>query len=169
MQPRTQTGGYTLIELLVAVSIAVLLSSIVTVSISAIRKSSRDTQRIQHMQEIQTALKLYHQDFGKYPDEESTPGKSGWEYSNEENSTFISELVGSGYLETEIVDPTNDDQHSYRYYRYPANYRGCEKPFYILGITNMETSEGVADTSPGWSCPDRDWQTEVEWVTGEFQ
>ena len=59
--------GFTLIELLVVISIIALLSSIVLASLSSARSKARDSQRIQEIKQIQTALELYRQDNGRYP------------------------------------------------------------------------------------------------------
>ncbi len=59
--------GFTLIELLVVISIIGLLSSIVLVSVNSARKSSFDARRVSELNQIRTALELYHLDNGHYP------------------------------------------------------------------------------------------------------
>lgn len=60
--------AFTLIELLVVISIISLLSSVVLSSLSATKAKSRDTERIQEMKQLQTAMELYRADFnGNYP------------------------------------------------------------------------------------------------------
>ena len=63
----TQKKGFTLIELLVVISIIGLLSSIVLSSLSDSRKKARDTARIRAVNETRTALQMYYNDKGKYP------------------------------------------------------------------------------------------------------
>jgi len=50
--------GFTLVELLVVVSIIALLASIVVVSMGGARRSGRDTRAISDIKQIQTAIEL---------------------------------------------------------------------------------------------------------------
>ncbi len=59
--------GFTLVELLVVVAIMGLLISIVTVSLSAAQKKSRDARRIADVKNLQLALATYYNDNLKYP------------------------------------------------------------------------------------------------------
>lgn len=165
-QSSTQNSlsAFTLIELLVVIAIIGILSSVVLAAISSARESARDTRRLQDMRQIQTALEMYYNDNGEYPDEDG----SGWEYSTEDNEQFLDILVSDGYLSNYIIDPVNGNGYRYRYYRYPDNY-GCEDGYYVLGVDNMESVNGNHPDSPGWSCPDRDWQSNGDWITGQFQ
>lgn len=60
--------GFTLIELLVVISIIGLLSSIVLVSLNSARGKARDAKRLAEKAQVITALNLYYNDFGKWPD-----------------------------------------------------------------------------------------------------
>lgn len=59
--------GFTLVEILVVISIAALLSSILISSITSAREKSRDNQRIADLKEIQFALEVYRDVNGDYP------------------------------------------------------------------------------------------------------
>ena len=59
--------GFTLVELLVVISIIGLLSTIAIVSLGSARAKSRDTKRIADMKQISTALEQYYSDLGGYP------------------------------------------------------------------------------------------------------
>jgi len=54
----TMKKGFTLVELLVVVSIIALLASIVVVSMGGARRSGRDTRAISDIKQIQTAIEL---------------------------------------------------------------------------------------------------------------
>lgn len=60
--------GFTLIELLVVISIIGTVASVVLASLSSARKHAEDTKRLEDMSQIRTALEMFHQDYGRYPD-----------------------------------------------------------------------------------------------------
>jgi len=59
--------GFTLVELLVVISIISLLSSIVLSSLSSARLKARDSVKIQTREEVKKALNLFFSDKGYYP------------------------------------------------------------------------------------------------------
>ena len=59
--------GFTLIEILVVMSIIGVLSSIITVSLNSARDKARDASRISQIHEIQSALDMYFVNHGSYP------------------------------------------------------------------------------------------------------
>jgi prepilin-type N-terminal cleavage/methylation domain-containing protein len=59
--------GFTLVELLVVISIIGLLSTLAVVSLGSARSRARDARRISDIRQIQTALELYFADQGIYP------------------------------------------------------------------------------------------------------
>lgn len=159
--------GFTLIELLVVIAIIGLLSSVVLASLNSARKKARDARRLSDMNQMQTALEFYYDQFNRYPDSDFA-GCGGWDSSG--NGTFITPLVINSFLPSHILDPLiNDSCGNYAYYRYPANYEGCTNPFYVLGVRDMETSGNPHPSSSGWSCPTRNWQVEFDWVIGKFE
>jgi len=60
--------GFTLVELLVVISIISLLSSIVLSSLSSARLKARDSVKIQTREEVKKALNLFFSDKGYYPE-----------------------------------------------------------------------------------------------------
>ena len=167
MNNKSKTKGFTLVELLVVIAIIGLLASIVLVAVQGPRTSARDAKRLADIHQMQVALELYHHSFDRYPDSDFV-GCGGWDTPGD--GTFITPLVSNNFLSAHILDPiTNDDCGNYQYYRYPADTSGCVRPFYVLRIINMETSDGLHPSSPGWSCPSQDWQGGSEWVTGSFE
>jgi len=66
--------AFTLIELLVVIAIIGLLSTIAVTSMNSARSKARDTKRIADIRQIVTAMQLYYQDNGKYPDASGTLG-----------------------------------------------------------------------------------------------
>ena len=64
--PRTPRG-FTLIELLIVIAILAILASVVSASIGSARTKARDARRLSEFREIQSAMELYHGQFGMYP------------------------------------------------------------------------------------------------------
>lgn len=62
-----QKFGFTLIEVLITVTIIGLLSSLIFFSYENAQQKARDHQRKQDISYIQAALNLYYQDNGAYP------------------------------------------------------------------------------------------------------
>ncbi len=63
----TQQKGFTLIELLVVISIISFLSSIILSGFQSARMKARDSERIQEMRSLRTALGLYQSDQNQFP------------------------------------------------------------------------------------------------------
>lgn len=63
----TKKSGFTLIELLVVISLIGVLATLVLANLNAARQRGRDAQRKSDLRNIQTALRLYYNDYGKYP------------------------------------------------------------------------------------------------------
>jgi general secretion pathway protein G len=64
--------GFTLIELLVVISIIGILATLVLANLNAARERGRDAQRKSDLRSIQTALRLYYNDYGHYPASDSS-------------------------------------------------------------------------------------------------
>ena len=168
MNNKPKTKGFTLIELLVVIAIIGLLSSVVLASLKTVRAKARDTRRLSDMHQMQIALELYYNSFGRYPAAGLTAGCSGWDTSAD--GKFMTSLVSNNFLPTDLLDPTiNESCGNYVYYRYEAGYKGCVESFYTLGIKDMETSDNPHPSSPGWRCPERNWQSGFDWITGKYE
>lgn len=59
--------GFTLIEILVSISILAILFGVVLTSLSTLQRNSRDAQRVTDLRKIQAALAQYYADQGFYP------------------------------------------------------------------------------------------------------
>jgi len=59
--------GYTLIEILVAISIIAVLTAVGVTSFTSVNKKSRDAKRKSDIEQIRSALEMYRADNGSYP------------------------------------------------------------------------------------------------------
>lgn len=96
-----KTNGFTLIEMLVVVSIIGILATLVSANLNSARSRARDAERKSDLKNIQTALRIYYNDYGSYP--ESLPSwGSEWK---------IGTTVYMATLPKDPLSPTQD----YRY------------------------------------------------------
>jgi len=176
--------GFTLLELLVVIAIIGLLASVMMVQFPGAMKKARDARRLEDIRAILTALRLYYITKEQYPGSTSSYGECEstcgcWDTSevdfDNDGKPFIDPLVEEGFLAKVPTDPVGGGTcggFAYRYYRYGAGTAGCDSSrgsFFVLGINDMESSSRPYPGSPGWSCPNRDWQNEFDWVTGGFE
>lgn len=79
--------GFSLIELLVVISIIAVLTAVLVMNLVGARERSRDSQKIQDLNNLKNALRLYYNDNQAYP----SPGVSNC-------SNCLNSAVGSSYL-----------------------------------------------------------------------
>lgn len=184
--PQTTTFGFSLVELLVVISIIGILASASIASLSDARAAARDTQRIIALKEIERALVSYKLDNRDYPaNADSGQGVlAGWKVSY--NPDFLAPLTP--YLSTIPLDPINsgppssmhsprpDGTYFFSYHRYPdGGYYGCDfdGPFAVITIRAFESGyrpdmQKAYCGAPS-SCPSfipnvcRDWSNEFDY------
>lgn len=173
MQTRIKQKAFTLIELLVVIAIIGLLASIVLVALNNARAKARNAKRLADTHEIISALELYYSKNNAYPGVGSYDC-GGWNSSSFGN--WIPGLVSDGDISKVPTDPLQSQNscsgYQYRYYLYgPTDNAGCNGTYYVLGIVSFEGVSGTYPGSPGFNCGsgNRDWQTEFQWVTGEYE
>jgi prepilin-type N-terminal cleavage/methylation domain-containing protein len=168
-------NGFTLIELLVVVAIIGLLATVAVIAFSGVSKKARDAKRLADMKQIRDAIEMYRQEYGAFPPNTDTDAGGldlGCAGGPSSGDPFLAPLLNVGFKAP--CDPRGTVMgNTYWYYLYPTGWvsNGCDDargPYYILGIADLETTAGPAPTSPGFSCSLRNWQNEMEWVTGQF-
>lgn len=100
------TRGFTFIELLVTVTIIAVLSAIAAVNFASTGQKSRDAKRKADLETIRSALELYRNDEGSYPQLTTASGCI--------TSTTIASATVS-YLAPIPKDPRDDGTHTYCY------------------------------------------------------
>ncbi|MFZ2167290.1 MAG: type II secretion system protein [Minisyncoccia bacterium] len=169
------SAGFTLIELMVVISIIGVLSSIVMSTFTQARAKARDASRQASMHTIVTALQEYYLEYGCLPITQGTTicgpatgtysdaNAGDWDYSSQ--GGFLGFLVTAGVLKKVPVDPTNNmtgdavpsGTYAFRYYCYPSAWdRGVH-----LGYWSETTGEDVSVIpqiagdwqTPSWSDP----------------
>lgn len=132
----TNQPGFTLIELMVAISIVAILSTIGMTVYSKAQALARDSKRKEDLKSITIALELYYQKHQKYPwsrsdipasapdSEKYSDTNNRWYYTCSTNSTggnWFPQLASGGFTERLRDDPINtgypwnDDGYGYCY------------------------------------------------------
>lgn len=163
VESRRATRGFTLLELIVTVSILVTLAGMALPMVGSRVQRARDVRRLQDVQTLVRALDEYLLDTASLPDHDAEAGQGGWDTTLD--GSFVSLLVDEGYLREPLRDPINDASFHYRYQHYRTGYQGFASDFYVVGILNFETEEFRAQTG-SWAGTSRDWTDEMAYVVG---
>ncbi len=158
--------GFTLIELVVVISILAILAGVLVPRVSNHMMAARDARRLADIKTVRNAVEQYMMDKGSYPAANQNPSFGGWDVSHDDN--FVQVLRDEGYLDEDATDPINDATYHYRYYVYNQGSYGCKgsSNYYVIGIRNFESSD-FADKHKGFfKCQNRDWGKEFAYVTG---
>lgn len=114
MQRKTNTNtkpfnGFTLVELLVVISIISVLVTLVVGGFRSSQARGRDVQRKSDLKQVANALELYYSDYGKYPDTLT------WRTTFTDGKTV--------YFKTLPDDPTSSLDYFYRVVDSPTNQK----------------------------------------------
>lgn len=91
----TSKNGFTLVELLITVTIIGVLTAVAVVNFGGTNKKARDSRRMADLEKIRVALELNRQEKGVYP-------------ANAETA-----LINNGYLQAWPKDPKSGFTYSY--------------------------------------------------------
>lgn len=165
MHRRTSRSAFTLLELVLAISILSMLGAVVTPGVRNHLARARDARRLSDMKAVQEAIDRYYEDNHAYPPIGSA-GAGGWDVSSD--ADFIPALVRGGYLHAHAADPLNTSASCYYYFVYPAGSYGCvsDGSFYVLALTAWETTAFASQHGGYFQCSGRNWNSEFAYVTG---
>lgn len=85
--------GFSLVELLVVISIIGVLAAVLMANFMGMRERARDAQRIQDLYAIKNALRMYYNDYQSYPVSGSLNSAIG--------SSYMSSISSVGYTYTQ--------------------------------------------------------------------
>ncbi|HUC94570.1 MAG TPA: prepilin-type N-terminal cleavage/methylation domain-containing protein [Candidatus Saccharimonadales bacterium] len=113
---RLNNFGFTLVELLVVITILGILATVGLVAFTSAQTRGRDTERKSDLKQLSNALELYFSDHGSYPSSSgglimgcpsTVPSICSWGTSEfTDNKTL--------YFKTLPKDPVSDEQYYYR-------------------------------------------------------
>ena len=115
-----KTHGFTLVEIIIVVSIIGLLSTIGLASYSTLTKGARDARRKADLEQIRSALELYKSNNGVYP----TTNDAWYAACTNEwattRSDYVPNIVADGYIQKLPQDP-----------RCGQNFGVCKNPSWV--------------------------------------
>ena len=138
--------GFTLVEMLVVVTVIVMLIFLGLRELWGSTGNARDVERLQMMEELEIAIRLYFEDNGRYPDTcpltggqvRGGPGpvSAGW---GAECDEWIVGLVPK-YLPELPEDPSSEDENS-RGFFYEPMLNNTEFKLFLFGTVEKKLVE----------------------------
>lgn len=103
--------GFSLMELLITVSIIAILVAIGIASYATINKQSRDTKRKGDLEQIRAALEMYRSDNGYYP----SVGSGTWTQASSSTDALVglTPALVPTYIPAVPLDPKSTQQYMY--------------------------------------------------------
>lgn len=111
-------AGFTLVELLVVISIIGILSSLSTISVNVARERARDAKRKADISQLRLALYLYFDDNLRFPE---TPNMTFQADGSFFTNYLVENINGTcltctyTYMARVPLDPLNEAEHLYHY------------------------------------------------------
>jgi prepilin-type N-terminal cleavage/methylation domain-containing protein len=122
-------SGFTLIELIVVVSVIAVLAGIITPAIGSIVDDARDSRSIAECKHLATAILQYEKQYGWLP-YSGLPGGSAtysYAYNNQSQTNTLNTLIRTFLGRRAVMDPWSTPymMHQYAFYNPPARAIIC--------------------------------------------
>lgn len=150
---KKSTSAFTIIELIVAVTVIAILAGVTIVAYKGVQGRSRDATRSSDIANITKALEQYYSDNGAYPIASGSSGSviNGWWYTSGDASwsTFQNTLTSAGVIDNVPKDPNNItnsnplNANSYAYAYFSGSYCGRSAGQWYLLVYRFESRENV--------------------------
>jgi len=135
--------GFTLIEMIVVVAIIGILTTMILVSVSRIRKNSLDARRKSNIENVRGAITMYYAGKSCWPCVSCSSGCASLSWSN-----LISELYDGGYLTQNILaDEDSDGINDYSVCQCGASGCSCDSGSQVKLSNACELSDGEGCTN----------------------
>lgn len=141
--------GFTLVELMIAISIIAIIAAVGLVTYSSAQKAGRISKRAQDLMALKTAMELYKTATGSYP----TTTAAGGPASAGRVDTSLTRLVPN-YMPTLPKDPV--DNGSTIQYRYLVSSDGLQYKIYTANTPAGEMDSAAFRQQPVLIDPARD-------------
>ncbi len=137
--------GFSLIELLVAITVVAIISSVGFISFTSSQAKARDAKRKQDLRSLSVALNLYYAVNKKYP----AVAGDGYYISTTNPSSWLPQLLGTNkFISSLPLDPLNtgdpklNDTTSfgYSYWSNPEGTCGSANTYFLLE-TKLENGD----------------------------
>lgn len=154
-----KSHGFTLVELLVTISIIGLLASITVLSVGNVRQVARDSKRLADMKQLQTGLEFFFNQTNGYPQtKENLRDADGFVNLGDANHNVLCSATANGF-QVNLGEcgafpvymskvPTNPQPGGAPYYRYMhETLPGNDRPTAYQIKFSLETT--IAGYTPG--------------------
>ena len=145
-----QTAGFTLVELLVVLSVIALLVGTVVVSFGDSGQQGRDLERQSDLRAVAMALESYKRREGSYPSQPSC-GSGGWATEEACGDGYINDLWPQ-YIDELPQDPRRGDADGYSY-----RTNGDGSVFKLMARGTVESETVTSDHSLAPCDMSADW------------
>lgn len=92
MNTKSKKQAFTIIELLVVISVIAIIATLAIVFLRQARVNARDSKRLSDIRQIQVALELFYNEVGRYPNEEELSTNNSIEHNG---SVFMNKIPSS--------------------------------------------------------------------------
>lgn len=116
-QSRAESAGFTLVELLIVISIIGVLSRFLFVNYAEVRIRGRDSQRKSELAEVKKSLRLFYNDYQTYPADNDSGDIIGCGVAAQDTCSWGAafETDTTTYMAKLPLDPVNVAPYEYVY------------------------------------------------------